>query len=273
MMRPTEHVLDMFAVPGDIEPVPGGRGHGVRAGDLVLSPGRDSALQAALSPILARLAVDLDTRPRRDRRDLRIAMPVPARDGAWVVDGWAATRFEPGTRQLTDLAATRAVGAVLHAELARVVTDWPPAHRPPEHRWAEAERVAFGEAPLPDGVLDPDGEQLLRELTGGADDERLGPDQLVHGDLAGNVLLDPEGAPVVIDMTPYWRPALWAEATMVLDSVRWFAADPGVMEDWATGAAGRAMARSAAFRLLSDRSPDVGAYRRALAPLLTSLRS
>ena len=272
-MRPSEHVLDMFAVPGDTEPVPGGRGRSVRAGDLVLSPDRDPVTQDALSPRLARLAVELDTRPGCDHRDLRIAMPVPARDGSWVVEGWAATRHEAGTRQLTDLTALLAVGAVLHAELARAVDDWPPARHRPGDRWVEAERVAFGEAPLPDDTPDPAAERLLRALEEHRDDTPLGPDQLVHGDLAGNVLLDPDGAPVVIDVAPYWRPPLWAASTTVLDAVAWLDADPGVMADWATGAAGQAMARSAIFRLLSDRPADTERYERVLSPLLARLRS
>src|SRR5690606_25409759 len=76
----------------------------------------------------------------------------------------------------------------------------------------------------------------------------LGPDQLVHGDLAGNVLLDAEGSPVVIDVAPYWRPALWAEATCVLDSVMWWGADPAAIEAWTDGAPRQAMIRSALFR-------------------------
>ena len=262
----------MFAVPGDIEPLTGGQGGSVRAGDLVLSPGRGPRVQDLLSPVLARLAVDLDTRPGRDHRDLRIAMPVPARDGSWVVDGWAASRFEPGTRQLTDLAATRAVGAVLHAELARVVTSWPPALEPPVGRWAVAERVAFGEDPLPDDGLEPEVQGLLAHLAAARDDTDLGPAQLVHGDLAGNILLDPRGAPVVIDLAPYWRPALWAEATAVLDGVVRGHADPLAMDAWVTGPRRQAMLRAAIFRIVSDHPADLRAYEAALAPLLARIR-
>lgn len=262
----------MFAVPGDIEPLTGGQGGSVRAGDLVLSPGRGPRVQDLLSPVLARLAVDLDTRPARDHRDLRIAMPVPARDGSWVVDGWAASRFEPGTRQLTDLAATRAVGAVLHAELARVVTSWPPSLEPPVGRWAVAERVAFGEDPLPDDGLDPEVQGLLAHLAAARDDTDLGPAQLVHGDLAGNILLDPQGAPVVIDLAPYWRPALWAEATAVLDGVARGHADPLAMDAWVTGPRRQAMLRAAIFRIVSDHPTDLRAYAAALGPLLARIR-
>ena len=239
-MRPTAHVLDMFAVPDALEPVTGGQGRSVHAGDLLLSPGREPRVQDLLSPPLARLAVELDTRPGRDHRDLRIAMPVPARDGSWVVDGWAATRHEPGSLLLTDLTATLAVGAVLHAELARAVTAWPLTDEPPIGRWAVAERVAFGEQ-VP----------ALRVES-----------------VAGNVLLDPQGAPVVIDVAPYWRPALWAQAVAVLDAVMRSHAPAQVMDEWATGRRGQAMLRAAIFRLLSDRPVDPAAYASALGPLL-----
>lgn len=265
-MRPSDHVLDLFAVPGDVEPLAGGQGGSVRAGDLVLSPGRDPGTAELLNPGLARLAVDLDTHPTRDHRDLRVAMPIPARDGSWVVDGWGATRFEPGAALLVDVDAVRAVAAVLHAAFSHRFADWPPARQAPEDRWGRAERVAFGdrEPDLDDGAL---GDLVAHLRAQTEPDADLGPDQLVHGDLAGNVLLDADGAPVVIDVAPYWRPALWAEATAVLDSVLWWGADPSAMTAWVDGAPRQAMLRSAVFRLLSDRPADIGAYQRALAPL------
>jgi hypothetical protein len=267
-MPPSEHVLDLFAVPGDVEPLAGGQGGSVRAGDLVLSPGRDALVLDLLNPVIARLAVELDTRPARQRQDLRIAMPIPARDGSWVVEGWGASRYEPGAQLLVDLDATRAVAAVLHAELAPRVGDWQPAHQAPRERWSRAERMAFGEAPVEPGAAGAASEPLLRCLLEQRDlGAELGARQLVHGDLAGNVLLDADGAPVVIDIAPYWRPALWAEATCVLDSVMWWGADIEAMAAWADGAPRQAMIRSALFRLLSARPADTTAFERALAPL------
>ena len=57
---------------------------------------------------------------------MRLALPVPARDGEVVVDGWAATRFEPGTtpcQQPRDPEGDR-----------------PPPARPPGERRARATR-------------------------------------------------------------------------------------------------------------------------------------
>lgn len=265
-MIPSDHVLDLFAVPGDLQPLPGGRGDSVLAGDLVLSPGRDPLVAGTLNPRLARLAVGFDSRPRRD---LRIAMPIPARDGSWVVDGWSASRYEPGSRRCTDVSVVRATGSLLHAELAVTVEEWPLAAQAPRSRWDRAERIAFGgDAPDLSGYLLGQTEfaqELLALRTG----EVLGGNQLVHGDLAGNVLLDATGIPVVIDFAPYWRPVRWADAVCVLDLVMWSGADPSLLQDWTSGPARQAMLRAAIFRVLSDRDPQLPHYRRTLDTVLS----
>ena len=261
-------MLDLFAVPDDLHPLPGGQGGSVLAGDLVLSPGRDREIADQLSPRLARMAVDLDTRPRRD---LRIAMPIPARDGTWVVDGWSASRFEPGSRTCTDAAVVRATGALLHARFALAVAQWPLAMQPPRSRWDRAERIAFGDESLDNGEFAAAQTTFAKELLVRCTADPFGGDQLVHGDLAGNVLLDAFDVPVVIDVAPYWRPVRWADAVCVLDLVMWSGADRQLMQDWTTGAARQAMLRAALFRVLSDVEPDpahVGLYRAVLAPLL-----
>ncbi|MFC6703743.1 aminoglycoside phosphotransferase [Flexivirga alba] len=260
-------MLDLFAVPGDLHRLPGGQGQSVLAGDLVLSPGRDHGIADQLNPRLARMAVELDT---RSRRDLRIAMPIPARDGTWVVDGWTASRYEPGSRACTDAAVVRATGALLHAEFAQAFARWPLAMQPPRSRWDRAERIAFGDQALDPGELSDAQTTFARELLDRCNTEPFGDDQLVHGDLAGNVLLDAVDVPVVIDVAPYWRPVRWADAVCVLDLVMWSGADPMLLHDWSGGSL-QAILRAALFRLLSDLEPDaehVDLYRVALAPLL-----
>jgi hypothetical protein len=266
--RPSERVLDLFAVPDDVRPLPGGQGASVVAGDLVLSPGRDAATASWLCPPVARLAVALDLRPRRS---LRLAMPVPARDGEWVVDGWAASRYEPDTTACTDLDVLVATGRLLHAELAVAFPTRPAGLDQRTDHWAEAERIAFA---TPDEIRsatkpdDPRGNLLAvaADVVEGAGDVPLGTDQLVHGDLAGNVLLDASGTPVVIDLAPYWRPPMWAEAVCVLDAVLWLGADARTLADWSHGIPALALARAVTFRLLSDGPlADVDRYAAALA--------
>lgn len=252
-VQPSPEVLDLFAVPDSLLPLPGGQGRSVRAGDLVLSPGRDPATAAWLNPVLARLAAQLDDEVPRS---VRIAMPIPARDLRWVVHGWGASRFEPGAQPCEDLDVLRATAHLLHARLASVVLERPAALALRDDRWARADRVTFEASP----PLDLLGDDLAAEWQ----DTDLGPDQLVHGDLAGNVLLDQAGLPLVIDVAPYWRPALWAEAVLVLDAVLWHGAAPSVLGEWSGGQRRHALLRAGLFRLLSDEEPDVERYRAVL---------
>ncbi|GAB6898421.1 aminoglycoside phosphotransferase/kinase family protein [Kineosporia succinea] len=264
-MRPSPHVLDLFAVPEDTQPLPGGQGHSVRAGDLVLSPGRDPRIQDWLSPLLARFAVRLDVDPTRRRQDLRVAVPVPARDGSWVVDGWAASRYEPGTVTCQNLDLAIAAGHVLHARLASLLRERPAGLEGHTDRWSVAERVAFGEEAVP--PLRPAVHELVTRALASLDASSLGPDQLVHRDLAGNVLLDADGAPVVIDVSPAWRPVLWADAVCVLDSVMWQGAAPEALDEWTSGPHRDAMLRAAVFRLVADDPEDLDAYLDVVGPI------
>ena len=64
--------------------------------------------------------------------------------------------------------------------------------------------------------------------------ERLAPleleDQLIHGDLTGNVLLDADDQPAVIDFSPYLRPARYADPIVIGDALLWEGADLDVLD-------------------------------------------
>ncbi len=258
-MKPSPDVFDLFAVPDEAVPVEGGHGHSVLAGDLVLSPGRSRRVAQWLNPVIAPLSAELDhERPR----SLRLVMPIPTRDLQWVVGGWGATRYEPGTRPCRDLDVLLATGRLLHARFAQALPTAPDGIRVRDDRSAAAERIAFGEGQptgIPDAVA-----VVLSRLLAELDATNLGPDQLVHTDLAHTVLLDADGVPLVIDVSPAWRPTLWAEAVCVLDAVVHLGADAAAMAQWSRGAPRQAMLRAAMFRLLSDENPDLAGYRRAL---------
>lgn len=258
VIPPPPEVLDLFAVPDAVEPVPGGSGLSFRAGDLVLSPGRDPRVAEWMNPILAHLSVRLDEDPNRRRRDLRVALPVPARDGSWVVDGWGATRYEDGAVTCRDLEVTLAAGRVLHAQFAATVRQRPPGLSDRDDRWARAEHLVFGPAhDLLTAAAGTHAAGVVRRAERLLDDRPLGADQLVHADLAGNVLIDGHGAPVVIDVAPSWRPLRWAEAITVLDSVLWLDAPRDVLTHFTSGARQQAMLRAIAWRALVDQLEHV----------------
>ncbi len=257
---PADRVLDLFAAEGVLERFKGGQGTSWRAGDLVLSPGHDES-EAWLALIQARLAVRLD---EASPRSIRLVLPVPARDGNLTVGGWSATRFEPGTTPCHDLATLRATAHLLHAQLASAVPHRPGVLDARTDQWAEAERAAYDPGLAAAAAADrpePGLRELVDALTERLDHTDLGREQLVHRDLAGNVLLDATGVPLVIDFSPAWRSPLWAEAICVLDAVLWLGAPVGALDDWRTGAELQAMLRAMIFRVLSDRPCDVERYR------------
>lgn len=94
-----------------------------------------------------------------------------------------------------------------------------------------------------------------------------GPPQLVHGDLTGNVLLSPHGGkPGIIDVSPYWRPAAYAEGVVAADALTWHNAPVSLF--FALDVSREAVARGLLFRLLTmvhedGRTPDSTAARRA----------
>ena len=252
-------MLDLFAAEGVLEPLAGGQGTSWRAGDLVLKSGCGES-EAWLAPVRARLAVRLD---EAVPRSVRLALPVPARDGSLTVDGWAATRFEPGTTQCRDLAILRATAHLLHAHLASALPARPAELDARTDQWAEAERAAYDpEVALRAAAArsEPGLADLVGTLVAGLDGTDLGREQLVHADLSGNVLHDASGVPFVIDFSPSWRSPLWAEAVCVLDAVLWLGAPLEALDEWRAGAGRQAMLRAALFRVLSDQPCDVSRY-------------
>lgn len=84
--------------------------------------------------------------------------------------------------------------------------------------------------------------------------------QLIHGDLSGNVLLGRGLVPTVIDVSPYWRPAAYADAVVAVDAFLWWRADPEILPLAHPSGLGATswrslLARAFVFRLLAFDEP------------------
>jgi len=206
--RPTGGELKAFGIAHEPAPVDGGEGGSWRAGDLVFKVAPSTEEWSWLGYQLANVRED----------GFRLALPVPAMDGRWVVDDWCAQTWLAGEHP----AETRWLDVLTLCERFHRAS----AHLPRPvfiegrtHAWAIGDRIAWGEAdpPAPDPWLD----RLL------ALREPISlPSQVIHGDLTDNVLFADDLAPAIIDPTPYWRPAGFASAIVVHDAVRWWVADP-----------------------------------------------
>jgi uncharacterized protein (TIGR02569 family) len=235
----------------------------------VLKPvgaGLEAVEVAWLAPIWSDLAASRPTR-------FRVAEPVRTRSGDWIHDGWSASTWVagdalPASRWPDLLDPARA----LHEALAHVPR--PDFLERREHRWARADRAAWDEEALrPHPAVEPLADRL-RALTR---PETAAP-QLIHGDLTGNVLFAPGQPPAVLDVAPYWRPAVYAESVLLADGLL-RARDAVRLPDVpSAGGTTSLLARAVLFRLLDfseflldqqqDPAPaDLGAYERAVQAL------
>jgi uncharacterized protein (TIGR02569 family) len=143
-----------------------------------------------------------------------------------VADGWEACRFVAGEPDVGRPDDVVRAGTAFHA----AVRDLP---RPDyldlrDDPWSVGDRVAWEESPLD---VQPAARDLLAPLVAARRPVDL-PSQVVHGDLAGNVLFAPGLPPAVIDWPPYWRPASWAAAVAVADFLCRHDAPPALVDRW-----------------------------------------
>ncbi|KOX45558.1 aminoglycoside phosphotransferase [Streptomyces sp. NRRL F-7442] len=238
---PSRAVLDAFGVEGVPVPLPGGQGRSVLVGGAVFKPaeGSDDEVEWA-SALFESLAPD---------SGFRVPLPLRAADGRSVVGGWTASEFltgEPGPSG--HWAGVLAAGRAFHAALGTVPR--PSFLSRATHPWAVGDRVAWGEQDVDviDDLAAPF--SVLRELRRPV---RQDGAQLVHGDLAGNVLFAEGEAPAVIDFSPFWRPPVFAEAVVVVDGLLWFDLPPGLLTsgggtpDWQ-----QMLIRALIFRLVAQ---------------------
>ncbi|GAA3740889.1 uncharacterized protein (TIGR02569 family) [Spinactinospora alkalitolerans] len=235
---PPRRVLDAFGLTGEPEPLPGGQGRAFRVGGAVLKP-TDDPLEAEWSAGVMRGVA----------RGHGFAVPEPLRvgTGRHVAHGWTATALVAGApgpsgRWGELLTAARA----FHAALARVPRPGFLERR--RHPWAVADRVAWAEQSADTGS---EAAAVLTRLLRLRRPVEM-PSQIVHGDLTGNVLFAEGGDPVIIDFSPYWRPAAYAEAVVVADGLLYHPGEVPVADVGDAGAQWTQMlVRALVFRLVA----------------------
>ena len=223
-----EGVLAAFGVAG-VVPVllPGGQGTTWRAGQVVLKPADSVRAGRWFADVY-----DALTGP-----GFRVPRPVRAANGDWVAHGWTGWQWVAGAAADWSGVSPRwpelnAASRALHAALAGVpVPRWRGTE---ENPWTIGDQVAWGERD-PGPLLGPAAGQLagqVRRLLAALQPVDL-PDQLIHADLAGNVLFADGAPPAVIDFSPLHRPAGLPLAIVAVDALLWYRARPEVLSQLA----------------------------------------
>lgn len=259
---PPTTVLSAFGLVGTPVRLLGGQGTSWRVGDVVLKPQADAGFQQWLGTEVAAIR----------QQGFRLPGVRRAFDGAWVVEGWAAQSAMPGSACTESGADWRAVinaSRALHTATAALAR--PAFLDLRTDPWALADRGAWGEVPR---LVVPELRKLIDRLQPAL--SMLGPSQLVHGDLTNNVLLVPGGPPAIIDFSPYWRAASYAEGIVIADALCWHNAPPELLAE--VGVPRAAVARGLLFRILTasqvhqQRSAELIEEARRYRSALTALK-
>ncbi len=210
LYTPPPTVLEAFDAHGRVERIDSGQGQTVRVGDVVLKYVDNAAEIEFCSQIVDRLPADA----------LQLAPHRRARSGHISVGNWVAYERVEGQVVSGRWAEKLAIARAFHDALAGI--DLRPTWRESAtDRWTLADRQAWSDNPNPADC------------------------QLVHCDIAGNILFDDSGRATVIDWSLYWRPVAYAEAILIVDATAWLGAST---VDFATMIDPAAMYRAELFR-------------------------
>ncbi len=176
--------------------------------------------------------------------DFRVAGPIRTRSGEWIANGYTCQSRLTGEHDMNRWSELLSAAAAFHGALESV----------PEPKWMAQSQAFFQRCDRfawEDEELFVDQRSLrtiarLRALAGSVN----ASNQAIHGDLAGNVLFEPGKPPGIIDFTPYWRPAAYAAAIVVVDAIAVHNAAPNrLIEDHLELVDGRqTLLRAAIFR-------------------------
>lgn len=239
VQAPPLHVLRAHGLSADPVPLPGGQGRTFRVGHAVVRLGDAAGLDAWLADVMADVVED----------GFRVPRPLAPRDwrcdDGWTVDGWAAWTLAAGEHRAAgaDWAQGVEVARRFTAALARVPR--PAFLDSRTDVFADADRIAWGELAVPGG---DDAAELVAELVAQARTD-VAPLQVVHADVAGNLLWADGLPPAVLDLSPLWRPAGLAPAQVVVDAVLWYGADVALADELDGPDPASLVARALAFRL------------------------
>jgi uncharacterized protein (TIGR02569 family) len=259
-----EGVLAAFgAARADLERLTGGQGTTWRAGQVVLKPADSLRAGRWFAEVYDRLAGEARDGLAGEAGDglagsgFRVPRPVRAATGDWVAHGWTAWQWVAGAPADWSGVSPRwpeliAVSRALHAALAGVpVPSWRAAV---QNRWVIGDQVAWGERD-PEPLLGPAAGALagqVRRMLAALRPVDL-PDQLIHADLAGNVLFADGAPPAVIDFSPLERPAGFPLAVVAVDALTWRQARPEVLGQLAgQPELDQLLARAHAYRLVTE---------------------
>jgi len=185
----------------------GGQNESIKVGDLVIKPVHEKEKYLWLSAVLEEINFE----------NLQVATPLKSLEGNFIEDSFGATRYFDAQFYNNKLKEKLDACRELNSKLAGIRK--PKEYDKWESPWTKAQGLAWSDHKISSALLPKEIEELIRLR------KTLNlPDQLVHVDLAGNILFDEKGGPIIIDFTPGFYPKEYSEVLLMIDSIAWYQA-------------------------------------------------
>jgi uncharacterized protein (TIGR02569 family) len=204
-IKPPKSVLHAFGLTGEPVLLKGGEGQSYRVGNTVLKPVYDEEQACWYAQVLGQINLN----------GVRINRPIRAQNEQWISQGWQAFEYLEGKSAKGRWEEKVEISRNFHQKLDHIQRPQFIGHR--DNLWEQADLAVWQKKPL---VFSPQIRHITDRLTSIL--QPLNPtNQLIYGDMTGNIIFHPSLPPAVIDFSPYWRPAEYASAIIVVDAIVW----------------------------------------------------
>lgn len=202
-----DNISKLFTNSNNIEKLAGGEDKSYRVGDLSIKP----VIENEKYEWVAKSFEDLSS------SEILISKPVKSLNGNYIENGYCATNFIPGSFYENRMIQKLEAADKFHKLTKNIVKpgDFSKWSSP----WSFSTQVAWQEIELP-GNFNKKAKDILYKLINHLEDLAL-DFQFIHTDPAGNILFNNNGIPIIIDITPDFRPVEYANALLVVDSIAW----------------------------------------------------
>lgn len=209
----SKEVLDAFGIKEEPALLKGGQGITWRVGKYIVKPTINEEETIWCAEIIGQLSQDSYRVPRYKK----------TQENQWVYQGWSVVEFIEGEhiKNHWEEKISACEG------FSNLLTNIPKPNFIEKRTdpWSIASRMAWGEAPI----------NYVESFKNFVDkinkyiEPTIVKDQIVHGDIAGNMLFAKGLTPGIIDFTPIWRPKEYALAVLVVDALAWEEADESII--------------------------------------------
>ena len=195
-------ILKQFTDETEIVKLIGGQNESFRVGSVVLKKVYDHKEYLWIAEVLKDI----------DLSDVFLAKPLKAKNGEFIVENFGATAYFPKSQHDFDVANTLQLCRSLNEKIKHIQK--PESTDEINNPWKKAQKIAW-EAESHSSY--PEEIQALLNLRKPINL----PVQLVHIDLAQNILKNNLNQYAIIDFTPAFFPKEYAEAVIIIDSIAW----------------------------------------------------